>query len=274
VSYSLVETCCGSAALTFHLLGAAGLLVSYQGGKWRYRKSLQKQAEAMGFMGQPDRVILTDPGPFGVAVSVILDSFQRTRVVEKLRELAREDPKAVYGKLNKAVVPWGAVDYTAQFLFLQQLSWGNKAVSGLDGKWRSPGLSKTGAYGNPATATLKAARPKITAFIDKLESLQLAQCSVESHQTVARLPTGQVDRRTLVYIDPPYAGTTGYPDGKISRAQTIDLATAWRDAGASVMISEACPLEIPGWESIEISKGQDGGPLFKRKGPEWLTLAR
>ncbi|GAB1326926.1 DNA adenine methylase [Streptomyces sennicomposti] len=51
---------------------------------------------------------------------------------------------------------------------------------------------------------------------------------------------------TVVYCDPPYAGTLGYGGaGKFDTDEFLDCASAWVDNGALVLISEG--REFPGW---------------------------
>lgn len=69
----------------------------------------------------------------------------------------------------------------------------------------------------------------------------------------------------FVYLDPPYAGATGY-GWDFPRDAVLTMARTWRDVGATVAVSEAEPLGLPGWHHIELTR--PGGK------PEWLTLSR
>lgn len=68
-----------------------------------------------------------------------------------------------------------------------------------------------------------------------------------------------------IYLDPPYVGATGY-GWDMPRPELLQLARRWHDAGAVVAVSEAEPIDIPGWHPIELT--HPGGK------PEWLTLSR
>lgn len=60
------------------------------------------------------------------------------------------------------------------------------------------------------------------------------------------------DKNTLMYCDPPYAGTTGYPGlPKFDSAHFWSVADAWVAAGATVLVSEfAAPSHWrPVWSS-------------------------
>jgi hypothetical protein len=80
-------------------------------------------------------------------------------------------------------------------------------------------------------------------------------------------------RRVVVYIDPPYVGTTGYGHN-LGRAEVIKLARAWHDAGAEVYISEAEPIEIPGWEAVDITGERKGQKrTFSKQQREYVTCS-
>lgn len=71
--------------------------------------------------------------------------------------------------------------------------------------------------------------------------------------------------RAFVYLDPPYVGATGY-GWDMPRAEVLELARRWADAGAVVAVSEAEPLALEGWHHLELTR--EGGK------PEWLTISR
>ena len=83
----------------------------------------------------------------------------------------------------------------------------------------------------------------------------------------------------LLYLDPPYAGTIGYGEGDIGRADVLALAERWRAAGATVVISEAVPLAQDlgsGWSSVDIAgdrRGQVRGGANRGCVSEWVTLS-
>jgi hypothetical protein len=82
------------------------------------------------------------------------------------------------------------------------------------------------------------------------------------------------DRRVVVYIDPPYVGTTGYGHD-LPRAEVIELARAWADVGADVYISEAEPIPIPGWFDVEITGTRKGQKrTFSKQQREFVTCSR
>ena len=88
--------------------------------------------------------------------------------------------------------------------------------------------------------------------------------------TPPTLPPGCV-----VYMDPPYVNTTGYGND-LPRAEVVELARRWADAGAAVYISEAEPLpELDGWHTVEITSTRVGQKrTFSKQKREWLTMNR
>jgi 16S rRNA G966 N2-methylase RsmD len=81
---------------------------------------------------------------------------------------------------------------------------------------------------------------------------------------------------TVVYIDPPYANTTGYKHN-LGRDRVVELALAWHAAGATVCISEqeAIPeLVAAGWGSVDITgKRQGQKRTFSKQNSEYLTVS-
>ncbi len=82
---------------------------------------------------------------------------------------------------------------------------------------------------------------------------------------------------TMVYMDPPYVGTTGYASD-LPRADVVALARRWAAAGATVCISEAeaiPDLVVEGWHAVRIDGERVGQRrTFSKQQSEWLTLNR
>lgn len=275
--YSLVETCCGSAALTLHLLGARRPLVPYQGGKWRVRRQLADVLRQRGFEGAPARVVLTDPGPWGVAAGAVVDGATRANVIDRLVALGERDAREVFATLRDAFVPADPAAFAAEYLFLQRLSYSGKAVGVRDGRWRSPGFNTSSAYGLPGTDRFGAVRPMIPSLIAVLRAYgTLASSEVESARRTAPEALARCEVPTVVYMDPPYAGSTAYPNGDLSRAEVARLAASWASAGALVVVSESepiGPLVDRGWKALQLAFGREDTSPFRGKQHEWVTVS-
>jgi hypothetical protein len=276
VNYTLVEPCCGSAAFTLHLLGARRAILPYQGSKWRFRKGLEATAEELEFVGPPDRVVLTDPGPWGRVMGVLLRRGDRRDLVEELERLAAMDASAVFERLQGSPVPQTDSAFAAEFLFLQRLSFSGKAVGIRRGRWASPGFNKTSAYGVAATDRFGEVKPMIPSLLRILRDYDraLVDVAVDARCAPAGTPSElQLRGRVLVYLDPPYVESTSYPDGQLTRGEVVALAHAWRERGAAVIISEQHSLELPGWRRGLLSTGRDDSSPFRGKQQEWVTYA-
>ena len=87
----------------------------------------------------------------------------------------------------------------------------------------------------------------------------------------ADLPHG-----TVVFIDPPYVGTTGYGND-LPREDVVSMARRWAEAGARVYISEAEPigaLVAEGWHTVEITSQRVGQKrTFSKQQREWVTCS-
>ncbi len=238
--FHLVELCCGSAALTLHLLGAKRQVVPYQGSKWKFRKDLTGLLERMGHTRMA-RVTLNDIGPWGRTWKSLSHPMGLAITKAKLEAYAERDPREVYTQLQGRPLEGSAA---AEHLFLQRLSFNGKAVGTVtvegEGHWKSPGFNGTSAYGKEGTGTFGAIKPMIPSLIKVLTQMQkLSWPDTTVSQLDARqvhLPQGRLP--VVAYIDPPYVGTTYYPNGGLDRAAVVELAIRWAEAGATVIVSE------------------------------------
>ncbi|MFT7518042.1 MAG: site-specific DNA-adenine methylase [Kiritimatiellia bacterium] len=275
--FTLVEPCCGSASLSLHLLGARRPILPYQGSKWRFRRGLSEMVEAMGYVGPPSRVELSDVGPWGRTMHMLLRPASLLDVIEHLRGFASEDARTVYDRLNRGPAASDDALYSAQYLFLQRLSFSGKAVAERDGCWASPGFNISSAYGVAATDRFGQVKPMVPSLIRVLtgygEQLHLDR-SVRCEQRPASLPVKPLNGPTIVYLDPPYAGSTRYPNGDMDRPAVVELAVAWSDAGASVIVSEGQAvqeLQDRGWQARVLDRGRKDTSPFRGKQAEWVT---
>lgn len=77
----------------------------------------------------------------------------------------------------------------------------------------------------------------------------------------------------VVYMDPPYVGTTGYA-ATLERDEVVRHARAYAELGAVVAISEA-EVVIAEWDAVEITAGRKGQKrTFSKQQAEWLTMNR
>ncbi|MCB9685166.1 MAG: hypothetical protein H6738_06910 [Alphaproteobacteria bacterium] len=278
-AWTYIEPCCGSAALALSLLGAPRSLLPYQGSKWRFRTALAAAVHGTGVHGPPARVELYDAGPFGVAAPTLVDGALREAVIEVLDRFAARDAREVYDGLHQQPVAEDPATYTAELLFLQRLSFSGKAVGDRGGRWASPGFNTSSAYGLPGTERFGPVKPMVPSLIRVLRSYDRLHRPGEIHggRRSASPPEESLRQSTVVYLDPPYVGSTTYPGGDLDRASVVSLATAWADAGARVIVSEGEPiveLVSLGWTAQRIDAGRKDTSRFRGKQEEWITTSR
>ena len=79
----------------------------------------------------------------------------------------------------------------------------------------------------------------------------------------------------VMLVDPPYQGTSGYPHGDCDRATVLRLVREWSERGAVVAVCEAEPLDLPGWDVVQIDHARVGAKrTFSRQQSEYLTINR
>jgi len=274
--FHLVELCCGSAALTLHLLGAKRQIVPYQGSKWDFRTDLEGLLHRMGHR-QLKQISLNDIGPWGRTWQALSYPMGLAITKAKLEVYAERDPRELYDELQGAPIEGSGA---AEHLFLQRLAFSGKAVGTVavegDKRWKSPGFNKTSAYGREGTAKFGRVKPMIPSLIGVLGQMQeLGWPSTRVSQLSAEevlFPRGRLP--VVAYIDPPYVDTTTYPNGDLDRAAVVELALRWADAGATVIVSEREPiteLHDHGFASWMMRVPSDDGKPFQSKDAEVVT---
>lgn len=283
---ALVELCAGTASLSLWVLGRGKPLVGYMGSKRRFSDLL---ASYLCGSERPDRVVLVDAGPWGDAWQTLRAPGARIDCARLLRAWAAEDPSALWRRL---LVPPAEdpVARVAQYLWLQGRSAGTIPVwwSPENGRWESPTGSRieaaherglgpayeAGGIGRRRAERGGAACQKggtgrgcrgiqspatIAARLDALAALPWDR--IEVIHGDLRLVTPIPGAR--VYFDPPYLGCPRYA-ALCPRSDVRATAERWAQVGARVLVSEAAPLDLPGWSSI---------PLPGATRPEWLTAS-
>ena len=283
--FRLYEPCAGSAALTLYLMGASEQLLPYQGNKWRLAPQIAQVLAMRGF-ADLGAACLADPGPWGAVWSVIGQGpAERQRLVVMIREFVQLDPRETYDRIVQEPCPEEPVELAARFLFLQRLSPAGRAVGWTDAprRWRTAGFNKSSAYGTRATRGFGGVRPMLPYLVECLERMDSLRwparfsASSESFEHPGRPPATWDPEQTVIFIDPPYLGTTGYlGDAVLSRDAVVRNARIWHKWGALVVISEAepiAPLVDAGWETRQLKVAEKTGHAGWSQYDEWLTLS-
>ena len=270
---AFLELFAGTASVTLRLLGCAQPPIGYMGSKRRLAPDI---LAAMGLnAGQSaDAVVLVDAGPWGDVWTTLLAGGWR-RVADRLRDWSDEDASDLWHQLASEQRPADATDRAAAFLVLQAGSAMLRAVG-----WSGAGWATHGYAHLSALAVEKGFRSRVLVGLvaDRLESAGAVgwprALSLSAHPAPADIAAwlGSDDLSGVVaYLDPPYRGTTGYAVD-CPRDEVVRLATAYRDAGALVVVSEAEALpELSDWWAVDITPPRSStGRVAK---PEWLTMS-
>lgn len=278
----LVELCAGSAAVGVRWLRAgARPPLAYQGGKRGYADAILDEVGEWPGAGSHSDLILVEPGPWGEAWDLWRTPQGRAGTVDRLRAWQGEDPRTLWDRLRKAPVPEGVEDRVAVWAVLQWWSFARMPVAQQGGAWRASGFNTAEAYaasihakqvadgkthGNGLQARYIDQRLPIVvdqiARLPDLSRVRVLRCRAEE---VPPIPGA------LVYIDPPYRGTTCAYGHDLPGVEA--LALRWAEEGCRVAVSEAQPLGLPGWRTVKLSAAAGFGRTWSRQKDEWLTIS-
>jgi len=277
VTWTMIEPFAGTAALSMHLLGAKKQVVPYQGSKWKYRHTL-KDLVRNYYRYRPQRVVLADTGPW-LDVHQSFRDGQLPEVISILHRLAQGDPRDWFEVLNKGEVRGLPPVRAAEFLFLQRLAFRGKAVGIVNGEWRSPGFNTDSAYGKAASDSFGKINPMVPRLVELLRNYRASPppdtlLFAEAQSVLEWVLQSSLKHRACVYMDPPYAGTTGYPTGGVTMSEVVEMALEFKDSGAMVMVSHNEPIEAlisDGWYSLDLRAKTTHKKPFQSKKREFVT---
>lgn len=234
------DVCCGGGSLTLELLNR----------------------------GYPtDHIVMCDIGPWGVFWKHVTEgSFSMTEFDWWLEQLPTDLHKipdwlkeASSGTLVRSEIPY-------LFLLLQAGSFGGKAV-GISGSswvtrgwrryWTPTATSSRRSPVNPMMPMPDTIRKRVGDLVGCMEGVTVMHCNAVDLEP----------REGVVYVDPPYSGTTGYTD-----EFDFDLPQLWATQGCDVWVSEGRPVSE---NAVCISKGRNKGGVSgerKKANEEWLSF--
>lgn len=274
----LIELCAGSAAVSMRWLNASHKPpFGYLGAKLGYADQILAQMGLRcGDATSADRVVLVEPGPWGEAWETWRQPHLLAQCVTWLRDRSDVDPRELWRQLASAPVPTDLVERVCAWSALMFWSFGSKPIHTQGMRWKHHGFDPRSPYRREIALAKRAAGIKyeignsrrLPYLIERLEALHLSK--VEVFRSI-----DEVEPRAgaLVYIDPPYVGvTTGYSH-RLDRAAVIQTAQRWADVGSLCLVSEAEPLPIPGWSSVELRRPKGRGRTFSKQQREFLTIS-
>ena len=252
------ELCAGTAALSLRLQGGRNARppVSRMGNKQGYGEAIFRTLGLRSGSGAA-RYLWCEPDP-GCRLLLLsyTDADLRSKAAEIIRGWKDEDPRALWERL-RAEGPVKAPEprEVARWCY----------VTGQSVEKRDTGCSW---FTRPNGEGQKS----FSGYVAHLSTLPTLPATVTDDARPlqpARLPPG-----SIVYIDPPYVGTTGYGHD-LTREEVCTLAERWASAGALVVISEAEPLtELSGWHQVEITGERKGQKrTFSKQQREYLTMS-
>ena len=213
----------------------------------------------------PESIMMIDSGPWGhVWIKVAEGKFS----LEALRRIAAVVPKIPEQQadfLRELVKQPIDVDPAETFLILQAGAFGGKPVDDSSGKWRCTFRNFWRSPKDPKkwTGTMMPHASEVVRRMEVLCELLLGVVAWRGDFLKVHGESG------IVYVDPPYVGTTGYAG---SSSDPIDFhAFASRNPKADVWVSEARAIG-PHAQMLHAGRAT-GGISGKRKRPneEWLS---
>jgi len=263
-----VELCGGLASVSLVLQGGSKARppVSRMGNKRGYAKAILWACGLRQGQGA-HRFLWCEPDP---GCSALLRAYGQPEVLREAAEIIRgwadEDPRELWERLKaEGPIRSGEAGEVARWVQVAGAAYVRGQFDGatFDAAHQRVGVSKWGA-GDPrdvAPPVLDTAPtfPAISVYPDA--------CDLDPPD----LPAGSV-----VFIDPPYVGTTGYGHD-LPRAAVVEMARRWKDAGALVCISEQEALPVlmaEGWHALDITSTRKGQKrTFSKQQREMLTMS-
>jgi hypothetical protein len=194
------------------------------------------------------------------------------RVADIIRGWADEEPRILWERLRaeqKARPVFEDADGVAAWTYL--------CANSFRAGFPDSGIF-VNAAGSDEPCDYRRTHPASTAEV----LLSIAKCIWPSVAVFARIPAAEDVAAMLgtpgdlegaiIYMDPPYQGTTGYRH-ELGRDEVVAIARDYATLGAVVCISEAEPLAALGWEAVEVTCGRKGQKrTFSKQQAEWLTM--
>jgi hypothetical protein len=265
-----VELCAGLASVSLVLQGGrhARPPVSRMGNKRGYAEAILWACGLRQGQGA-HRFLWCEPDP---GCSALLRAYGQPEVLREAAEIIRgwadEDPRELWERLKaEGPIRSGEADEVARGLLTA--AWGGHRQDlsvGRSAGFMGPRPELNDGDNKGITATGLASK------VDAAPTFPAITVAPDAREIdPPDLPAGSV-----VFIDPPYVGTTGYGHD-LPRAAVVEMARRWKDAGALVCISEqeALPeLMAEGWHALDITSTRKGQKrTFSKQQAEMLTMS-
>jgi hypothetical protein len=161
----------------------------------------------------------------------------------------------------------------AKWMALQDANHGAKPVHVEGGRWRVAGYAHLSDSARARGFRERLRTDLLAEGVDELVQVEWPPIAVHHGDVSGAIPDGDLTG-CVFYLDPPYVGCTGYP-AECAREWVLTIALALSSRGAIVAVSEAEPLDLPGWHTVELTgSGAGQAQTFRRSKAEWLTMNR
>lgn len=240
------DLCCGSGAITLELINR-GI--------------------------NPSNITMVDSGVYGAFwQSVANDEFELKVLQDEIGKLPTIDKIQSYlQELSNKEVDYDLIEY--HYLLLQSGSFGSKQIWEENGKWKNNSFrsywlpTETSSRRSPVNPMMPMPSTLFNRTVDIVESM--AGC-VNAIQGNIEDMEFHFNENTIIYIDPPYKGTTGY--GNEFDYETFVLNNF---NYAKIYVSEGYKMNSASY-SILLSKGRGkgniSGDVKKKPTEEWLNV--
>lgn len=214
----------------------------------------------------PENIYMFDSGAIGAFWQQVSESSFNTDHFEYLMNQIPKDPnliKSFMEDLSKMKYTYVG-EAVCEYLLLQAASFGGKQVFDQGDRFSHAGFRKywtpteTSSRRSPVNPMMPMPPTLLKRVISLVENMQAIKAT---HTFAEAIDFSKIrsDKTKVVYIDPPYKGTSGYKDN-IDLMHVIDKA---KDSGAKVFVSEYYNLS----ENFTIlSETRKGGISGKRGG--------
>lgn len=271
--------------------GVAAVSVRLHGGP-RRRPPVTRRGNKAGFSGTildllglrsgagAGRYVWADSDP---DVRALLQAYANPAVRREVAEIIRgwpEPPRELWDRLLAARKAGGLPPALALATWIVVGQWSFRRCEPESGynKGVAEGMAATATHNGGGPLTVGDLAQRLDLLAGDWPAVDVLSTLPEAAELAELLGTPGDLRGVVIYMDPPYVGTTRYADD-FPRAEVVRLAVDYQALGALVAVSEACPVDelvAAGWEAIDILAERRGQALTFRRGDtgEWLTMSR
>ena len=213
----------------------------------------------------PQNITMIDSSVWGVLWRSIGEGKFDIDRFEKLLLEIPSDVAKVKSYMDNLAKKNPTIDTEYVFLILQSASFGGKALWIEEDRWKTQGFRD---YWLPTETSIRRSpvnpmSPMPETLLNRVKELVVKAVGVKGiHENVFNF--NKFSENSLIYIDPPYANTTGY-------GHSIDILEYVRKIDKKIYVSEGKKISD---SAIEISKSKKSGITGKRKSPneEWINI--